>query len=288
MPEMMSKKDKQYYLRRLGQVDTERSSFFSHWKELSEFIDPRRGQFFISDRNRGDKRHGKIVNSRATQALRSAQSGMFAGTASPTRPWFKLETLDQKLMASSAVKNWLYTGETVVRAILLDSNFYSTVPIALAEGIQFGTGAISEVDDFEHVLVFHPHTVGSYFIAQNDKGVVDTFITRRQRTVQQIVDEFGIENVSSVVANQYNLNNYESWYEICQFIDPNPDFNPNRADEDRYMPFRSAWFELGGLATNGRSEQASNSVFTDEKFLRKKGFKKFPIHVFRWAVTGDD
>jgi len=288
MTELMSKTDKQYYLRRLAQLEIERSSFFSHWQELSENIDPRRGQFFISNRNKGEKRHGKIINSRATQALRNAQSGMFAGTTSPTRPWFKLETLNQKLMSGSAIKDWCYIGETVLRSIFLDSNFYNAVPVTLGEGIQFATGVMSEVDDFEHVVRFYNHTVGSYFLGQNEKCEIDTFVTRRQRTVKQIVDEFGIENVSPAIKSQYDLNNYESGYEICQFIDPNPNYNPTKADDERYMAFRSAWFELGGLSTNGLSNQASNSVFTDEKFLRKKGFKQFPVHVFRWATTSDD
>src|SRR3546814_5750401 len=64
------------------------------YKELSEFIQPRRGRFFISDRNKGDRRYGKIINSKATQAHRIARSGMLAGTMSAARPWFGLQTPD--------------------------------------------------------------------------------------------------------------------------------------------------------------------------------------------------
>ena len=288
MVEMLSKKDKQYYLNRLGALDLERSSFVSHWKELSENIEPRSGNFFVQDRNSGTKRHGKIINSRGTQAHRNAISGMFAGTVSPTKRWFKLETLNQKLMGSTAVKQYLYDVENLLYSIFLDSNFYSAAPITLGEAILFGTGAMVQLDDFNSVTTFKPHAVGSYYISTNSKNEVDTFVEKRDWTVKQMVDEFGIENVSPTVKNAYELNQYDTWYQVCQFIDPNPDFNPSKTDESKYMKYRSAWFELGGMSANvGRSTQ-SNSVFTDEKFLRKSGFQEFPVHVFRWSVTGSD
>ena len=83
---------KDYYMRRWGALDEEYSSFRTHYRDLSDHIKPRRGRFFVSDRNKGDKRHNNIINSRATQALRNATSGMLAGTMSPSRPWFALET----------------------------------------------------------------------------------------------------------------------------------------------------------------------------------------------------
>jgi len=47
-------------------MDSERSSFITHWKDIGDFILPRRTRFSTSDSNKGDKRNQKIVDSTAT------------------------------------------------------------------------------------------------------------------------------------------------------------------------------------------------------------------------------
>src|SRR5438309_514522 len=73
---------------RRAQMETERATFIAHWRELNDFIRPRRGRFFVSDVNKGDRRTQKIVDSTATFAARTASAGMMSGLTSPARPWF--------------------------------------------------------------------------------------------------------------------------------------------------------------------------------------------------------
>jgi hypothetical protein len=270
---MAVKDERDYYMKRLSALELERSSFITHYRELSDHIDPRRGRFFVSDRNRGERKHQSIINSRGTQALRTAQSGLFAGIMSPSRQWFKFETMDQDMMRSSAVKQWLYKVETLARTIFLESNLYNMAPVMLGELLQFGTGAMSHLDDFNSVARFYTHTAGSYMIGQNDKCEIDTFCLQRERTVKQIVEEFGIENVSIAVKDQYDKGNYDSWYPIVQIVEPNPDYDERKL-EGRFKAYRSVWFEPG--------------IQNRDKFLRKGGFDEFPFHVPRWGVTGED
>ena len=48
------------------QLENERSSFIPHYRDLVDFIRPRRGRFFAGDVNKGDRRGQNIMNSRAT------------------------------------------------------------------------------------------------------------------------------------------------------------------------------------------------------------------------------
>ncbi|RDK78668.1 hypothetical protein DWR54_04825, partial [Klebsiella pneumoniae] len=48
---------KQHYLKHLGQLKNERTSFEEHWRELAEFIDPRSTRFLTTERNNGSKRN---------------------------------------------------------------------------------------------------------------------------------------------------------------------------------------------------------------------------------------
>lgn len=264
-----------HYNNRLSALRLERESFIPHYRELAEFVKPRRGRFTVEDRNKGDKRYQSIINSRATRAHKIATAGMVAGTMSPVRPWFQLETTDIELMEHRGVKDWLFSVEQVIRSIFNESNFYSMAPIMMGECILFGTGAMSHVDDFEDVGRFYAHTVGSYMIAQNEKMEVDTIYREFQWTVKQIVDSWGLENCSVSIRNAYDRGNYDAWYPVCHAIEPNN-------DRDSYSklaikkPFRSIYFEPG------------NTGQDKDKFLGQSGFDEFPCYVPRWELTGED
>ena len=268
----MSKKEIDDIKIKIAGMNTERSSFISHWRELSEYIDPVRGRFFTSDRNKGERRNNKIINSRGGQALRTYQSGMFTGIMSPARPWFKLETLDADIMSSEPAKVWLYQVEERMRAILMDSNLYSMAPVALGEHGLFGTAAMSQIDDFDSVARFYTHTVGSYMIAQNDRHIIDTFVLERERTVAQLVSQYGMDKVSGHVRNKMERNQGQTWIPVTQYIAPNEKYNPD--DESVVaMPFKSCVFETGT---------------SDGQYLSKSGFEEFPVHVARFALTAED
>jgi len=82
-----SRTQREKYLQMKSSLWAERSSFEAHWRELSQWVRPRRERFTVTDRNRGDRRNEKIIDSTGTYALRTLESGMQAGLTSPARPW---------------------------------------------------------------------------------------------------------------------------------------------------------------------------------------------------------
>lgn len=268
-------KDLDYLNRRISEMETERSSFISHWKELSEFVDPRRGRFFLEDRNKGDKRHKNIINSRATIALRKATAGMFNGAMSPARPWFEYDLLDQDLLKVQAHKEWLDLLKFIVLKVLTSSNFYQMAPVMLRELLLFGTGCMTHTDDFEDVARFYTHTCGSYLVAQNHRQVIDTFARKFQMTAIQMVSRFGYENCSLGVQTNYDRGNYGQWHTVYHFIEPNPFHDPSKLTSS-FFPYRSIYFEPG----KNKGENTS--------YLSRKGYKGFPVYVPRWETTNED
>jgi len=264
-----------YFEQRLGALRKERSSFIGHYQELAKFITPRRGRFSITDRNKGDKRYNNIINSAATQAYRVARSGLLAGMMSPARPWFELETYNPDLMESGAVKVWLHNAELKLRAVFNESNFYNMAPTLLGELLIFGTGAMSQVDDFENVARFYTHTAGSYMISQDETYRVDTLAREFEWTVREIVKAFGLENLSQSVKNQYDRGNYEEWFPCAHIIEPNPE-QDSRKRQAVSKAWRSVYYEPGRTGPDRN------------KFLAKSGFDEFPAFCPRWEVTGED
>ena len=264
----------EYFQRRLTALEKERQSFDYHWKDLSENIQPRRGRFFVQDRNRGWKRHNLIVNSTATRALRTATSGLLAGIMSPTRPWFNLDVTQQELGEKPAVKIWLSEVERRMRAIFNQSNLYNMAPSMLSELLLFGTGCMLHVNDKKDIARFYTQTVGSYFLAQNDRHEIDTLYREFQMQVGAMVKQFGLRNVSTQVQRSYDLGDYDLWHDVCHAIEPRVEGSA-RNPFSTNKPFRSIYFEKTSI-----SEKSS--------ILRESGFDHFPAYCPRWDLTGED
>lgn len=261
------------YERRRQTLEQERESFIYHWKDLSQYLQPRRGRFETSDRNKGTKRHQFIINSKGTQALRVARAGMMAGAMSPTRPWFDFEPPDPDMMEFQPVKVWIRKVVSLIQAILTSSNFYNMTPGMLSDLLLFGTGCMSHVDDFQDVARFYTHPAGSYMVSQDDRYVINTIVREYEMTVEQLVSKFGLRNVSTNVRQLYDKGEYDHWYPVVHFVEPNPEFDPTRA-QARFKLFSSAYYEPGNV--------------DKDQFLQRSGFDEFPAYVPRWEVTGED
>jgi hypothetical protein len=200
---------------------------------------------------------------------------MLAGTMSPTRPWFTLETHDTDLMEAIGVKVWLGKVEKLLMAIFNESNFYGMASTYLQELLLFGTAAMTHENDFQDVARFYTHTAGSYMIDTNDRYEPDTLVREFEWTASKIVQQFGIENVSKAVKNAIDANAYGKWFPVVHFIEPNEDFREN-ALFAKNKPYRSVYYEPG------------NTGADKNLWLRRSGFDERPFYAARWSVTGED
>jgi len=260
------------YFRRWTDIKDERSTFFGHWQELSEYILPRRGRFLTSKRNDGSKKNAKIIDSTGTMAVRTLSAGMMSGITSPARPWFRLATPESALMEQSEVKQWLFGVEKKMRDIFSRSNLYNSLQTTYEELAVFGTGAMLINEDHDDVIRCYPFTVGEYGLALSSRLSVDTFYREFQLTVAQVVEQFGYENCSDPVQSLYKTGQLDKWVEIMHVIEPNSARQYNMKD-NLNMPYHSCYLE-----------KASKN----ERKLSSSGYEEFPVLAPRWHVTGVD
>lgn len=251
----------------------ERESFMPHWRDLSDNVLPRRSRFTITERNKGDRRNKKIIDSTATLAARNLQAGMMSGLTSPARPWFALSTPDPSLSEFGPVKSWLDDVTRRMRTIFLKSNLYNALPILYGDEGVFGTSAMAILDDETDVIRAYTFPIGSYCLSQSSRYFVDTFLREYAMTVRQLVQQFGIENVSRRVKDMWDQGNYEVWIDVGHLIMPNEEFDPEKLSA-KYKRFASVYWEAGNNEHGG--------------FLSESGFDEFPIMAPRWNLTGED
>ena len=264
--------DRTLLLRRWQGLKTERSSWIDQWQSISRYLLPRSGRFFVQDRNRGESRYNEIYDNTGIRALRVLSAGMMSYMTSPSKPWFRLSTADTELMQYAPVKTWLHDVTELMHTIFQRSNTYRALHAMYDELAAFGTAASIVVPDFKNVIQLFPLTIGEYAIATNWKGEVNTLYREFQKSIHEVVAEFGIENCSATIQSMYRNGNLDAWVTIVHCIEPREDRDTAKQDA-KNMPWRSIYFELQGAQT---------------AFLRESGFKRFPALCPRWSVSGGD
>ena len=265
---------KKNLLKRFESLKSERSSFDKEWKDILEFMQPRRGRFNTTDKKQANKSFKKIINSRGTIASRTLAAGLMSGLTSPARPWFKMGTPDEELMSDRRIQEWLRRLEKTMIQVFASGNLYEVLPSVYMELGLVGTGCMSHVDDAIDIARFYPHTVGSYVLASNDRLVVDQMGREYMMDVGQMVSKFGMDAVSQAVRNEYNRGNLNSQHEVFHFVGPNPNYVPDSPLATQ-MPYMSLYCEAGNTGDQ-------------HSFLGISGFNESPFYAPRWEVTEGD
>jgi len=266
----------------------------AHWRDIADFLMPRRSRFQTSDRNRGDRRFQNIIDSTGSYAVRTLESGMHAGLTSPARPWMKLMTPDPELAEFGPVKNWLHVVTQRMLTMFAQSNIYNSLPLIYGDMGLFGTGAISILPDEEDLFRTYTYPIGSYAIETSKRGIVDTFYHEHEMTVRQCVKEYGVRpgyrdidwsRFSTRVKDLWDRGDYEEAVTVGWFVSPNDDRMPNAIDAVKRMPFTSYHFEVETDVSAGRLDGPD---YRANKFLRESGYNSFPVLCPRWRTTGND
>lgn len=263
------------YLTRLSCLKAERSSWITHWSDLSRHILPRNARFFTADRNRGGReRYGQILDNTATRSLRVLSAGLMAGMTSPARPWFRLTTRDPELRSSHAVGLWLDEVTERMQTVFAKSNVYRGLQRIYEELGVFGTACTLVLGDFDTVIRMYPLTVGEFCLEQDYQGRIVTVYREFQRTVSEVVKEFGYENCSTHVQHAFDNRQLESNVELLHVVEPRSDQERNpRSPTTENMPWVSVYLEVSG---------------NDNNILRESGFQRMRVLAPRWQANGGD
>lgn len=258
---------------RTTEMKTQRCWFEPHWRELSNFIVPWSGRGLrgtsLTEVNDGSKKHQNVFNSTAEDAMDVLSAGMHSGLTSPARPWFRLTIPDLELADSYEVKAWLAEVERRIYSVFARANVYSALHLMYGELGSFGTACVSIEEDYDTVIRARAFSCGEYWLGTDHRGAVNTFYREFWMTAGQIVEKFGIENVSDSTKALFTSNTLEKPVLVCQLIEPN-DQRIKSATFDRYA-FRSFYFERG---------------IPGDKFLSMGGYHEFPVLAPRWEAKG--
>lgn len=290
MASIYSETDTRSKRERLGKIrdalvkKRQQGGFDADYRELGEWLMPRRTRFTTGEKNRSSVRNPKIIDSSPRYAARTLESGLHAGLTSPARPWLRLTVADQKLADNEAVKDWLHVTTQRMLAIFQMTNLYQVLPNVYGDTGVFGTGAMAIFEDDDDLFRCFHYPLGSYAVGLNARGIVSTFTHEYSLSVRQVVETFALKQdgggrpqvdrskLSKSLLDQWDRHDYENEVDINWIVMPNMDADPDRLDA-KFLPFTSCHWEAGA---------------NENKLLKDSGFRKFPVMCPRWHVTGGD
>ena len=267
---------KQLFNKRLESLRNERSEYLDYWGQLSDYHLAHRGRFLDKSGKRKIKRNTRQYNNTSRLAVRTASSGLMAGVTSPARQWFKLGTTNPDLSESKAVKEWLFTVQSLLYRVFAASNTYNALHPLYSEIVTFGTASMGVFEDFENVIRCKTYTVGSYALGLGADDKVDTHYREYSQTAGQLVKQFGIDNVSGTTKQIWDKGDIDTHIDCVHAVEPNDD----RDSESPFAidkPIRSVYYEKGSSVTD-----------PNEGIMLESGFDEFPFMTPRWDIAGEE
>jgi hypothetical protein len=259
---------------RIGGLRDARQSWMQHWRELANFILPRRYKWLQTPNefNRGSPINGMIIDSTGTIALRVLASGMMSGVTSPTRPWFKLRMDEAGVEESDPINLWLADCERRMMRVFAESNFYTAMATVYFDLGCFGSASNLIYEDFDDVIRCFTPCLGEFYFDNDAGGRVNTVGREFTQTAGQLVERYGVTNVSDNVKLAYEGTGAgkSQQYLVAHLVEPNDD---GKGPIPKKFRWRETFWEVGSRT---------------EDVLACQGFHEWPGMCPRWDLSSND
>jgi hypothetical protein len=253
-------------LKRYDRLKSQRQNWESHWQEVADYMQPRKADV-TKTRSKGDKRTELIFDGSPLQSVELLAASLHGMLTNPSTPWFSLRFKNEGMDGEDEAKEWLEDATEVMYSAFNKSNFQQEIFELYHDLITFGTAAMFIEEDDEDILKFSTRHINEIFIAENDKGRIDTVFRKFSLSARAVIQKFG--DVSINIATKANKDPYEE-VEILHAVYPRSDFDPKKQDKQN-MPFESVYLD-------GESG--------DE--LSVSGFREFPFVVPRYLKASHE
>ena len=273
---------------RLSMLRSWRFSWIQHWALIAQYVQPRRSLWLSNggvdqpvpnSMVRGLPINQAILDPTATYASRVCAAGMMTGLMSPGRPWFKLKPALDSITLDRAGQLWFEAVESILYAVMSQSNFYDSMAQMFGDLVDFGTGVVVIYEDEDDIVRCQNPVVGQYYLAVSNAFRPETLNEQFVMTVSQIVEMFKLENCPQDIRSLWETKGsaLETERIVAHSIEPNFDIlDPMGGSFGRLegdFAYRETFWVWG-----------ASSDFP----LSQRGFHDLPFIAPRWWVTAND
>ena len=254
-------------LSRYERLEGQRQNWETHWQEVADYMQPRKADV-TKKRARGDKRMEQVFDSSPIQAVELLAASLHGMLTNPSTPWFTLRFKDEDIDNEDEAKLWLEASTDAMYTAFNRSNFQQEIFELYHDLITFGTACMFIEEDDDDIIKFSTRHIDEVYIAENDKGRIDTVFRRFHISARAAMQKFG-DATSTDIKSIFKKDPYQE-VEILHAVYPRSDFNPKKKDKEN-MPFESVYLE-----------------FKNSNELSVGGFREFPFVVPRYLKASNE
>lgn len=269
---------------RLLGLRVNRYSWWTHARELADYLLPRRYKWLITPnmQSRGSPINQHILDSTGTLAARNLAAGIMSGVSSPSRPWIKLKINHIDSTQTGPISLWLAECERLMSLVFQESNFYNSIAIVYFDLVVFGTASMLIYEDYENVIHCYNPCFGEFYVDNDGKMNPTVFYREFTMTAAQVVDHWGYDNCPTNVQKQWDIGG-AAWTKeviVAHAIEENTD--PKKYDIPEHFKYREVYWVWG------QSSGPQNGANLNEAFLSKRGYHERCHITVRWDLVSND
>ncbi len=265
----------QRLLNRYSNAKASKSNFEDLYQETAKWVLTRKDNISGSI-SQGEQKNNHIFDTTGVISAQRLGSGLFSYLCPPNEEWFRLRSSIFELNQRTEVQNYFAQVSRAIRQGLYTSNFVLELYEALLDLSVFGTCNLRVEEGTSAPFNFKNIFIGEYAICENSRGEVDTIFREFQLTARQMVEKFGIENVSDEIKKCFEDRgsgkgrDEDKYHPVLHVIQPRGDYNPERIDYTN-MPYISLYIDL-----------------KNKTILKEGGFKELPYMVARFTKASNE
>jgi Bacteriophage head to tail connecting protein len=253
---------------RWQKLKSQRANVDTVYQEIADYVIPRKA-VIQTPPVEGAELTEHLWDSTAIRANELLAARIQGALTSPSIRWFSLKTRSEEVNRLYAVRTWLNQVEEALYLALRQSNFNAEIGEVYLDLGAFGTGAmLMEAVERQGLFgfMFHALAPGTYCLAENFQGEVDTVFRELRMTLRQIAQQFGKDVMPDGWKDAVDRTP-DAEQDVLHVIAPRRVDNPDRKD-NRHWPWMSVYLAV-----------------TDKVILEEGGYQEFPCLVARWAKT---
>ena len=193
----------------------------SHWQEIHDVVIPLVAHFTRTN-TKGEKAHGKILDSSGEQAGEMLAGALLGLLVSPDRQWMGLKATNEDLNGNDRVALWLDDASKRMLKVFNSprSNFYLSQHEKYLELVNLGTGGQFIADRPGIGPKFMGRTLSELYLAENADGDVDQVFRWYKIAARQAVQHFGERAGTKAVKAAMNPKKEHDEFEFIHAVSP--------------------------------------------------------------------
>lgn len=231
------------------------------WRNLQKWICPARGLLQDQDKNFHNPENIVRFTHAASSATLRGASGMTSGMTPRNAAWFKPDFAEAEVLEVSGARAWLDEVAKRMRDCLANGGFYQAIHSFNMDLLWAGCALLYSEKGTEFPLHFQCYQIGTFCVETDRHGQLLAVARRLAFTLQELVEEFGEENIAQATLAQAKQTPWQTEY-VWQLV---------RLDSNGDKPVSSKYWQ-------------ENHV---EMFLRQDGFFEMPFFYTCWHESNN-